>query len=1295
MKIQQIYKENSFFFKDLLPCLIFLLNVFILSSFLYSTPISFEFKLRASYEKNENLIIEVEGKNRIKDDILASLYKIKVRFFIPYFEYYSDEYDFRDILKPDEQYNTTYILKMPYIQMPGFYTIFGIFTMEDVNTYPISNVTYTVLKYGDTSKLFLSSPNIEISCSDIKGSDKEEEDVCFEMVKKFKLKVNISIPPPISEYVREGGLYLITQPELKVTPATGQAGMYKFFDSHKRTLPFIFTSKNALDDSKYIFYIYSYINYTGVDDIYHIENIIFKYLKKVPRKIFENSFRGFLLPSSIIFVFLFLLSNLILSRKLIPAINTIENISDYLLIFVVFFAIYSYLFSLIPLSKNYFHPDTPYIAGDNATHYNLAKIVKEWNIGKLIINGWDNSHFNGYKIFQTYFPLPFILIAVLSFFINFNIAFKIIHISGTFLLPLALFISGRWFGLSICTSTLLSVLSLFFLVLSSTNNIFVLWGGNLASTLAGEFCFSFSFTFFVLYCGLLYKALNSENKKRYFIPLIILEVFTSLSHAFTMFYILFFLIFLFKHKRMAKENFLFIVIQQVIVFMLIGWWLIPTLAYKSYTFSDWYEGWSKEIFLHPNVLCLGGIVIVLAIFSITFWWRLLNYLKTQKVLFILATGLLIFGVLENYIAHPLGVADIRFFPLSLFALMLLTGLFFEFFTAFWRFAFSLCISILLFSMWFVSPEEKVIKVWARFNGKGLKFLNYHDYFQEISETLKGTFSNGRVLTDKSGIYDPFGSPLALTLLPHYSKRQVLDGMDYRSSASSFFAFDLQTTISSSWGSYPDGYRFSAFNLKIAKKKAKVLNVENIIVADPKNIPKFLQDKDFYLIKQVGPFHIFNLKNVKPRYVEPLSAPPILVATENWKAFSYKWFKNPKLIEYPVIFIRNRKDYKMVRKYFTGKIYIPDYERVAMRKKLGLTDSEIAVFPEIPQDKVNMYDISDLFIDENITHDKIEINVSKISIPLLVKINYHPQLKVKGADYLYFATPSFFIVVPREKSIRIYLGYNLIDIISIILFYIALIIVALLVWGIGKRCFSFYIFAPIGNKYLVGVIWLLDILLAGLFLLWPLSRILTGVEHIKNGAKSANALFSEAESLMYSSKKEDHFKAREKLSRIFEKYKSSGFLDEVLYKLADINFRLENLSATNNTIEQIFKMFPESIYYGYALILWAKLFEKMGAEDNIATAKILYQIAKQDYPDTEIEELAVNELQKYEKKQLSFSPPIRRVNVLQRLINKLSDREKENLQYLLRSKEFQKLLQIEDKKLLDSIINRLTKGEGND
>ncbi|MFN7181141.1 MAG: hypothetical protein ACK4NF_00470 [Planctomycetota bacterium] len=823
-----------------------------------------------------------------------------------------------------------------------------------------------------------------------------------------------------------------------------------------------------------------------------------------------------------------------------------------------------------------------------------------------------------------------------------------------------------------------------FLVISSKGGTFILWGGNLASTLAGEFCFSFSFLFFVLYTGVLYRALISREKKKYFLPLVVLEVIIGLSHAFTMIYILLFLFLLMTHKKVVHDNFIYVVLQQVFALGFMLWWLLPMIYYKDYTFSQWYESWNKDIFLHQNVISLTIIVFTLFLFSLTYRKGIKMYIKEHSVLFIGFLGIFILGILANYIAYPLGVADIRFFPLTLIAGIFLAGFFFEFFSLHFVFRGFFCLGVLFLTLWLVKPEEKIIRVWSRFNGRGLKFSNYYEHFEQITQALKGDLNNGRIIYDKSNIYDPLGSPLALTLLPHYAKRQVLDGMDYRSTASSFFAFDLQTSISSSWGSYPDGFKFTDFNLRIAKKRAKILNVENFIITDPNNIKKFLDDPDFSLIKKIGPFHIFSFKNYIPKYVEPLSKEPILVATNNWKAFSYRWFKNLKLMDYKVIFIRNKKDLKKVKESFTTKIYLAgdEEERNYLANKLNLNHEEVVKYLPLTDIDSRLYNTDDLYIDEYISYDGIEINVNKLNIPLYVKISYHPGLKIEGADYIYFSAPSFFIIIPREKKVRIYLGYNFVDKVGMFFLYLSLLLFS------GAIVFYRRINPSIPlNKVFASLIAIISIAVVILLISIPLYRLLSGIEHLKYGAKSANRLLSEAVKFLYSTDKKEQLRSKQILEYIKDKYREVGFIDEVLYKYAELNFELDNLSTVDNTLTQIFTRYPESIYYGKGIILSGKLLEKIGTDESREHAKLQYLIAKREYANTEIETEADNELNKFGKRR-QHPIEIKRRESLSRILKRLDRKQKENLKILLQSKEFQELLKYGDRKILYDILEKI-------
>ena len=101
-------------------------------------------------------------------------------------------------------------------------------------------------------------------------------------------------------------------------------------------------------------------------------------------------------------------------------------------------------------------------------------------------------------LYTFYFTLPDFFIAVGWWIIPYNVAFKIGTILGSVLLPICAWACGRFFRLRPPIPTLLAAATLPFLF----DYTFTIYGGNLFSTLAGEYAFSFSLALAILFLGL-------------------------------------------------------------------------------------------------------------------------------------------------------------------------------------------------------------------------------------------------------------------------------------------------------------------------------------------------------------------------------------------------------------------------------------------------------------------------------------------------------------------------------------------------------------------------------------------------------------------------------------------------------------------------------------------------------------------------------------------------------------------------------------------------------------------------
>src|SRR3954447_9220676 len=118
----------------------------------------------------------------------------------------------------------------------------------------------------------------------------------------------------------------------------------------------------------------------------------------------------------------------------------------------------------------------------------------------------------------------------------YTVAFKLVSVAGVLTLPLAVYSSGRVLKLPFPTPALLAVVTLVFLFNTQPpNNTGNIIGGNVTSTLAGEFPSSISLTFAVLYLGVLVAGLRTG---RYRWQAAVLLALTGLCHVIPLVFVL-------------------------------------------------------------------------------------------------------------------------------------------------------------------------------------------------------------------------------------------------------------------------------------------------------------------------------------------------------------------------------------------------------------------------------------------------------------------------------------------------------------------------------------------------------------------------------------------------------------------------------------------------------------------------------------------------------------------------------------------------------------------------------------
>jgi hypothetical protein len=147
--------------------------------------------------------------------------------------------------------------------------------------------------------------------------------------------------------------------------------------------------------------------------------------------------------------------------------------------------------------------------GDMGAHVWTADFVSRKLVGQGRITGWSDDWFAGFPVLGFYFPFPFWIMTILNFVLPYNIAFKLVTVSGLIGMPLTGFGLGHFAGLRKPLPVFCGLATVPFLM----DQQYAIYGGNIKSTMAGEFSFALSLCLGLLFLGLLSNVMRTGNRR--------------------------------------------------------------------------------------------------------------------------------------------------------------------------------------------------------------------------------------------------------------------------------------------------------------------------------------------------------------------------------------------------------------------------------------------------------------------------------------------------------------------------------------------------------------------------------------------------------------------------------------------------------------------------------------------------------------------------------------------------------------------------------------------------------------
>lgn len=666
------------------------------------------------------------------------------------------------------------------------------------------------------------------------------------------------------------------------------------------------------------------------------------------------------------------------------------------------------------------------VGGDNAAHVAAVHYFVYHLLPRGQLSGWDPQWFDGFPAYVFYFPLPALLVGLLTAVAPYAVAFKLVTVSGLVAMPLAAWAFGRLAGFARPVPALMGVAMLPFLF----NTSYEIDGGNIASTLAGEFSFTLALVFGLLFLGTLARSL--ETGRGLWLPAVLYGA-TTLCHVVPAMFFAVVALFLVAGPG-PRRRFLRVAAAGAVGTLLAAFYLVPFASGLPYTSSMGYsrvEGFTSNLFPvdYRLVLLLAAAGVVLAL------WR---HDRRALVLAAAATA-----AAAAFQLLPSGqVYNGRWLPFwFLFVALLAAWTLGEAFRSAagwlelgsWHAGTATVIGTLgalalvaaglgdLPGYHTPAASRSFVPSWISWNYTGYQGKPGWPLYRRIVAMLDrvtAAHGCGRLQYEYTPeIQDAFGSTMALMSLPLWTHGciQTTSGLYFESSTTTPFHFLDQSEFSLQPSEPVSGLDYPAFDVADGVRHLQLMGVRYFLASSPTAEAQAAADPALVRVGSTPgePDVVDGAPNGGPAgtvwavylvrdapLVSPLTRLPTREpsSARQWLATGLRWYEDPA--DWSAELTRS------------GPASWP-----AARPGTLVQPSTRAALPAVT--------ISDVRVGD----ESLSFEVSRTGVPVLVKIPYFPNWHASGARGPYEAMPNLMVVVPTARRVSLAYGASRADVVG--------------------------------------------------------------------------------------------------------------------------------------------------------------------------------------------------------------------------------------------------------------------------
>ena len=696
------------------------------------------------------------------------------------------------------------------------------------------------------------------------------------------------------------------------------------------------------------------------------------------------------------------------------------------------------LFVFVQLDPAKLFLNTTPAGGDMGAHVATPAFLRDHLLPHGRLTGWSPDWYAGTPILVFYFPLPMLAIVLLDVLLPYGVAFKLISVSGLIALPIAAWAFGRLAGMRRPGPACLAAATVPYLF----NRGYTIYGGNIPSTLAGEFTFSISLALALLFLGFLAKGLQTG---RYRAVSAALLAACGLSHILPAFFAVAGAVVL-TLMEPSVRRLRYAIPVGIVAAALSAFWVLPFVARLGLT-TD--MGWEKlETYYHELVPTnLKWLVLLAAMGAVV------SILQRRRV----GTFLTIMAVLAavGFRYMPQGrIWNARLLPFWFLCLFLLAGVLFAEAGrgAAWllqrkpttaRVAESAAAVLALAGalafvafplqvlpggrmradgryewMGISSTDKSFVPGWVDWNYSGYErkpaYPEYHDLITKMGAVGK-KYGCGRANWEYESELDQQGTPMSLMLLPYWTDGCIgsMEGVYFESSATTPYHFLMQSELSKRPSRPQRDLPYIDLDVNKGVEHMQLMGVKYYMVFSEEAKVQARANPDLELVETIGPWPVSYNENNQT-----------VTRDRNWEVYEVSGSATVAPLDYlPAVMTDVGKGGKAWQQ--AGVDYFQDPARWDVPRAADGPASWPRVSSHgaaAPRRAVPPVSVSNIEMKD----DRISFDVDRVGTPVLVKTSYFPNWQASGANGPWRVAPNQMVVVPKTKHVELRYGYTGID-----------------------------------------------------------------------------------------------------------------------------------------------------------------------------------------------------------------------------------------------------------------------------